>query len=143
MSILKKLSLVVVLLLFVSVSMAQMAVVSYMRLEGSAADYLEVEKKWKKMHEELIKAGNSDGWQLFEVMFAGQESPYHYITVNHYTDMDQYEKDYEGGFEALYKKVFPEGTLEDLFKATEDSRVLTHNEVFWMDDQATSEKDTK
>jgi len=139
----KKLSLVISLLLLVSVSFAQMAVVSYMRLEGSTDDYLEVEKKWKKMHEVRINNGNLVGWQLFEVMFAGQESPAHYIVVNHYKDMDQYEKAFEGGIEALYQAAYPEGNWDELSKATGDSRVLTHNEVYWLQDEATSEKETK
>ena len=143
MNILKKLPLVVLLSLFVSISFAQMVVVSHMRLEGSTADYLEVEKKWKKMHEVMIEAGIENGWQLFEVMFAGQESPFHYVTANHFQDMQQYEKQYPGGIEALFNKAYPGEKWEDLSEATGKSRVLTHSEVFRLQDQITSEKETK
>jgi len=127
----------------VSVSFAQMVVVSYMRLEGSGADYVEVEKKWEKMHEVRIAEGYMNGWQLMQVMFTGQESDFHYITTNHYANMEQYEKEYPGGFEALFSKTFPGEKWDNLSTATGASRVLTHNEVFWMEDQATSEKQAK
>lgn len=119
---------------------AQMAVVSYMKVaQGNTEKYLEIEKKWKKIHKARIDAGVLEGWEFSQIMFAGTNSPYHYVTVNFYKDMAQFESSADG----IIEKALPGEDIDKLFAETEASRVLTHNEVFNMVTELTSEKEGK
>ena len=117
---------------------AQMAVVSYMKVDpGNTEKYLEVEKKWKKIHKARIDAGLLEGWEFAQIMFTGTNSPYHYVTVNFYKDMAQYESSPPDG---LIEKALPGEDVDKFLAETDASRVLTRNEVFNMVTELTSEK---
>lgn len=120
---------------------AQMAVVSYMKVEqGNTEKYLEIEKKWKKIHKARIDAGMVEGWEFAQIMFVGANSPYNYVTVNFYKNMAQYES---SNFDGIIEKALPGEDIDKFLAETEASRVLTRNEVFNMVTELTSEKEGK
>ena len=74
-------------------------IVAYMKIKpGSATDYLELEKTWKKLHVKAIEAGVYNGWQLWRNIHAGADDPYQYITIQWYNN---------------YEHTFGENTPED------------------------------
>ena len=135
------LSFVITLLISYSIS-AQMAVVSYMKVaQRNVEKYIEIEKKWKKIHKARIDAGMIEGWEFSQIMFAGTYSPYHYVTVTFFKDMAQYESNSMDG--RLFENALPDEDIDKFLMETEASRVLTHNEVFNLVTDLNSEKEGK
>lgn len=118
---------------------AQMAVVDYMKVHNTT-DYLEIEKEWKKLHEVLIQDGKIQGWALYQVMFAGADDPYQYVTVTTYENMKSYVNA-EFTIE-LAAKAHPDKTeaqINELMKKTGTSRTLSTTQAYWrMDGTETS-----
>ncbi|WP_258103575.1 hypothetical protein [Marinoscillum sp. MHG1-6] len=117
---------------------AQLVVTSYMKLTDTRSNYLDLEQQWKKIHEQLIDDNLMEGWELYEVMFSGADGP-HFITANHYKDMEQYNRSNDQFAESILK-IMKEADLQNLMKTTEATRIQKKNEVNWRVDQVISDK---
>jgi hypothetical protein len=104
---------------------AQIAVVSYMKVEPGKWDtYLEVEEAWSKLHQKSVDNGYILAWHLNEKMFHGTQDSYDFVTVNVYADWATYEKGYpDGYFDQMG---------EEMLKKTGESRKVVRSEVFTM-----------
>ena len=92
--------------------------------------YLELEKSWKKIHEERFKEGMIIGWSVFKVMFKTTEDPYNFITVSWYDSFSKLDKDIP---ESILIKAFPDKTEEqwkEFHELTNSSRTLVTSGVF-------------
>ncbi len=117
-----------VLLIFIIVtSQAQVAVIDYMNVKPTnESEYLEVEKLWKKVHEEKVRVGLTKGWYLYRVRFTGTSSPYQYVTLNIYENFRDSENLY---FEGVFDKAFKGMNQDEIFERTNESRDLIKTEV--------------
>lgn len=122
-----------IIILFLSVQMlyaqALIGVVDYMKVDDSNK-YLELEKSWKKIHEERIKKDMIVAWSVFKVMFKTTEDPYNYITVSWYDSFSKLDKDVP---EEILKAAFPNKTEKDwkaFHEITNSSRKLVSSGVF-------------
>ena len=116
-----------VLLLTISVS-GQIITFDYMRVKPENVQaYLELEKTWKKVHQERIKVGLIKGWYLYRVRLAGTDSPYQFVVATVYDQFDNGENLYfEGSFQKAWAPISP----DSVFKSTYKLRDLTHTELF-------------
>lgn len=108
---------------------AIIGVVDYMKVENPQ-EYLEVEKSWKKIHDQRYKEGMIVGWSIYQVMFKTSEDPYNYITVSWYDSFSKLDK---GVPEETLKAAFPNKTKEEwkeFNRRTEQSRKLISSGVF-------------
>jgi len=110
----------------------QLITMDYMKvLPENEQDYLEVERTWKKAHQERLKVGLIKGWYLYKVRYAGTESPYQYVTINVYNTFDDSENEF---FEGVFDKALKGINIDTLNKKTMKARDLTRTEVFvWVD----------
>ncbi len=66
---------------------------------GMQADYIKLEKAWKKIHIAKKKAGKLDDWSMSNVVSpAGTNCEYNYVTRNSYLGSAQLANHYEGSF---------------------------------------------
>lgn len=108
---------------------ALIGVVDYMKVDDSNA-YIEIEKSWKKIHEERLKEGMIEGWSVFKVMFKTAEDSYNFVTVTWYDSFSKLDKDVP---ESIIEVVFPNKTKEEWSEfndLTERSRKLISSGVF-------------
>lgn len=131
MKTLKQTFLVLAMLVIATFTMAQMAVVEYMKVKpGDGNKYLSMEKAWKKIHDARMKAGLIESWSLYENMFAGANEPYQYAVVTVYKDMAAYEAE---GYEAAGRAAYPnynDKDWDDFYIKTNDSRVMSTIDVY-------------
>lgn len=114
----------------------------YMKVApGMNADYLEVEKAWKKIHEAKVKAGKQHSWALLRVVSPwGSSSEYDYVTRTSFEGEQQLAAAYESN-------IMPENWQSLLSKEeiatvqkTGVTRTLVKSEVYagvraiWNDD---------
>ena len=116
---------VALILLISNVVAAQIAVVSYMKVEpGKWSEYLEVEEAWSKIHQKSVDNGYILAWHFHEKMFHGTQDNYDFVTVNVYADWATYEKGYpDGYFDQMG---------EEMLKKTGESRKIVRSEVYAM-----------
>jgi len=102
------------------------------------ADHVKVEKEhWMPMHKARIEADLMEGWVMGGMMFPfGADQPYHEITVDMYSDMTQYMKDYD--FEEIFKEVHPDKSIEQLMKDTRSYSILRKGEIRMVLDRVTT-----
>lgn len=108
---------------------ASIGVVDYMKVEN-VDQYVELEKSWKKIHEERLKNKMIVAWAVFEVMYNTAQDPYNYITVSWYDSFTKLDK---GVSESTMKAAFPEKTeadWEEFKELTNSSRKLVSSSVF-------------
>ena len=129
---LSRVFLLVLFMTFSLVSRGQLLNVDYLVVKPeNEEEYLAVEKKWKKVHQERLKVGLILGWYLYKVRYAGTESPYQYVTINIYKNFDDSENEF---FEGVFEKALKGENISDLNKATLHARDLANTEVFvWVD----------
>lgn len=118
---------------FVSIKgMAQendpLIVVDLMKVEpGNGSNYVEAEQKiWKPIHQERIKKGLIVGWLLYEVMYAGSEDPYNYVTVNVFADPANLENPYKG---MRFKDIHPNKELSEEMEKTASLRTTIRRQL--------------
>ena len=107
---------------------SQIAIIDYMYVEpNNRSSYLEIEKLWKKVHEERTKVGLIEGWYLYNIRYTGTDSPYQYATITYYKTFDDSENlYYEGVFDEALKGL----NQDSIFRETETIRNFTKSEVF-------------
>lgn len=83
----------------VSLTKAQVAVVDYVKIPpDKIGDYIQLEEKWKAIHEARLEKGLIISWGLYEVMFTGSSDLYNYATVTVYDNLDMYDRSWDISF---------------------------------------------
>jgi len=93
---------------------------------GMESEYLEVEKKWKEIHQKKVKLGICDGWQLWRKLYTGTEDAYNYIAIDWYKDFPSSFESYPDGFA---EGLMTEKEIDDLFARTGKSRSMVRQEM--------------
>jgi len=135
--------LIFLIVLFFSLSLAaqDVVVVNYMKVEQSKNnEYLEVEKQWKEIQVKKIEAGYMYSWQLWRKMFASENDPYQYITVDSYSDFSKTNENFPQGFFDGFKT---DEEWSDLMIKTSESRKLANKTVFHLADRSENNKESK
>ncbi len=104
--------------------------VDYMKpKDGQAEAYLAEEKEvWKPIHQELVKSGQTEGWDLWSLVFPSASNlPYDYVTVNLFKD---YSKLNLLSYSETVKKVYPNRTAASLFGQTSNTRTMAKSELW-------------
>jgi ketosteroid isomerase-like protein len=114
------------------------AVVDYMKVQkDKTADYLEVEKLWKAIHQKRLERGLITAWYLCQVDNPPESSrDYQYVTVALCDSFAKLEDPFGGG---VFAAAYPNRDLSDYWKRTGESRELIRSEVWHLEDAATSE----
>jgi hypothetical protein len=100
-------------------------VVNYMKAkEGAAKNEHEV---WLPLQREVVKAGNLAMWSVWEVLWAGKNSEYDYLTVDAYKNWAAVEK--SPYTPELFAKAHPGKNPEELLKQTGEARDLVRSDV--------------
>lgn len=110
-------------------------VVDFMMTKPDTAEsYVALERgPWKAVHEERIRRGLMQGWQLYERRYPqGTGEPYHYVTVNAFATFEDAERDPL----ALFDEVHPNLSQEDVMRRTLASRELLRGEIWRLLDAA-------
>ena len=111
----------------------QYLVVDYMKVEpGKEQEYLDLEKLWKTVHQELIKAGKRKSWSLYGVGFTGTGNEYNYVTFNVYDKYGDLENPYPAEFLA---KAYPNMGLSEVISRVTTVRKLVRSELWTLIDQ--------
>lgn len=112
-------------------------VYSYIKVApGMDAEYLKLEKAWKKIHAAKKKAGKLESWSLMEVLSpSGASCEYNYVTRNTFKGDDQLAEFFEGQFmpDNWQSLLTPEELA--LVNRTGEIRTLVKNEVWSTVDQ--------
>lgn len=115
-------------LLCAQLSVAQVAVVDYMKVpEGGADAYINLEKQWKTFHQTRVKDGKLITWALYYVHNSGSASPYNFITVNIYPNLATAMSNTYSNEDL--KRIFGD-KYNDVIKKTYASRTLTSSGMF-------------
>lgn len=103
-------------------------VVDLMKVEPeNASSYVEIEQNiWKPIHQERIKKGLIVGWVMYEVMYAGSDDPYNYVTVNVYANPPNLENPYQG---MVFKDIHPDKDLNAEMEKTAKLRKVTRSQL--------------
>lgn len=84
----KKVTLLLILFLAAQVTFSQVVVLNYMKVPpGGGAAYEKAEMHAQKVMQERVNRGEMIGWELYQILNRGAESPYHYVTVDIYENL--------------------------------------------------------
>jgi len=104
------------------------------------ADYLKLEKAWKKIHAAKKKAGKLDSWGLSRVLSpAGANSEYDYVARNSYLGNVQFAASYEEAFMPANWKTLLTPAEVVLVNRTEKIRTVVKEEVWSEVDKAVND----
>lgn len=108
----------------------QYAAVDYIYTEDAIA-YLELEKKWKALHQDMVTEGMLVYWGLFHVAYPrGSAQSYNYAAVRIYRDFSQLEESVqETNYQERFEEINQEGWSE-FIATTLASREIVKGEVF-------------
>jgi hypothetical protein len=101
-----------------------------MKVENQA-EYLEVEKIWKKIHEERLKENKIIGWVVYKVMFKTAEDPHNFVTLTMYNAFSKLDK---GIPDKILKAAYPEKSEDDwkaFYDRTYKSRKVITSSIFY------------
>lgn len=88
------------------------------------------EQGWKKLHEKRIEAGILSGWQLWRNVYAADNDPYQFITIDWYNNMaHSLADDPEGFWENEASGLFSDEEGQELWEMTMKSRTLAGKDV--------------
>lgn len=106
-------------------------VINYMKVApGMQGDYLMAEQGWKKLHEKRIEAGIMSGWQLWRNVYAADNDPYQYITLDWYENTaHSLSGDPEGFWENEASGLFTDEEGQELWEMTMKSRTIAGKDV--------------
>ncbi len=107
-------------------------VYSYIKVApGKHAEYIKLEKAWKKIHAAKKKAGKMDGWGLMAVLSpSGASAEYNYIARNAYLGTDQIAGHFSENFmPENWKSLLTEDEIA-LINRTDEIRTLIKDEVW-------------
>ncbi len=106
---------------------AQFAVVNYMKVKpGNGEAFLANERVWKKLHQQRVNDGKMIAWEVFYVHGQGTESPYNYVTVDIFENMQAAFKEFTTD---ELKKAFGE-KYADVLNKTSANRDLVYSDMF-------------
>ena len=119
-------------------------VVDYMKVKPeNQAQYVQLEKAWKKIHEARIKAGNLKGWYFDQVVSpAGTNQEYNFITVNSYAGEKMLAGHYENAMVPSNWQELVSFQEAQLMQRTGELRDIVKTEVYagvdgaWADDRS-------
>lgn len=102
--------------------------VDYMKVKpGQEGTYVTLEQNvWKPIHQERIRKGIIVGWILYQVMYAGADDPYNFVTINVYTNPSNLENPYAG---IDFEKIHPGKNITKETENTYNSRTLTRRQL--------------
>lgn len=108
----------------------QHAVVDYIQTEAEAT-YLELQKKWQPLHQDLVNEGEMVYWGLFEIAYPrGSAQRYNYATIRIYDDLPVIEHTLqENRYQTAYQKNHT-GDWAQFRAATTESREVVKGELF-------------
>lgn len=114
---------------------------TYMKVApGAEMDYVDLEREvWRPIHEEQRRRGELLNWNLYGVAFAPFETPYDYVAVTAFSDLDYLESD---GWEDAFRAVHPDADYDDVIGRTQRAREIIHTEVWALLESATAEGET-
>lgn len=84
----------IVLLAYNTAMYAQITKIEYMKVKGSTANYLEIEKVWKSIHQARLDKGDIYAWYLIGKHFTGTASEYEYVTVTVFPSLFELNNSY-------------------------------------------------
>ena len=88
------------------------------------------EQGWKKLHEKRIEAGIMSGWQLWRNVYAADNDPYQFITIDWYKNMaHSLADDPEGFWENEASGLFTDEEGQVLWEMTLNSRKIVQKDV--------------
>ncbi len=94
------------------------------------AEYLKMEKAYKKLHAASKKAGNLDDWSLWEIISPwGADCEYNYVAHNRYTTDEQYANSIEGIGNPKWKSLLTPAEVA-LVNRTDEIRTVVKVEVY-------------
>jgi len=122
----KNLATLVLLALCYQVSFAQddvYLVFEFMRVDNEqASSYAETENFWEKIHEQRVKNGEMDGWDLWSLQPGGEDQKFQFVTVHLYNDpVKMMEGSSWEQFMASAKAAYPDMSEEQLIKKVQHS----------------------
>ncbi len=96
---------------------------------GKWDDYIKMEKELAKpVHQEQINNGHRAGWGLYTIEFPyGAEMKYNAATVDYFNKWGDVTAD---DMSAMWKKVHPGKSIDEVGKTIEAARTLVRNEVW-------------
>jgi len=107
--------------------------VDYMKVpEGNLQKYLEIEKLWRPVHNELITLGKKKAWALYGLPFAGANDEYNYLTLNIFEEFEQMENQYPP---EIFSQVHPDKNQEEIDQKTREARTQVRSDVWILVDQ--------
>ena len=112
-----------------SFSQTIIGVGDYMRV-ANEQEYIELEKKWRKIHQERFERGIIKGWAVYRVMFKTPDDPYNFVTVSWY---DSFSKLDNPIADEIIQAAYPEMSKDDVkafHKETESIRRRVSAGVF-------------
>lgn len=109
---------------------AQVAVIDYVKVSpNKIADYLQLENRWKAVHEARLAEGLIISWGLYEVMFTGSADHYNFATVTVYDNLDMYDKSWDINFLIESYPEMNESEIDEFYKETWETKNLVRNVV--------------
>ncbi len=124
------LTICMIFLAVIAVKAQTVAVVDFMKVPvNGGTTYVDIEKKWKALHQNRVEAGQIIAWELYYVRNTGTNSPYNFTTVTIY---ENFSKTESWATEAELKKVFGE-KMDDFLKKTDASRNLVNTESYFLE----------
>lgn len=91
------------------------------------ASYVAMEQNiWKPIHKERINKGLIVGWVLYQVMYAGADDAYNYVTVNVYANPANLENPYQG---MKFNDIHPDKDLNEELEKTAKLRTATRRQL--------------
>ena len=122
-------------------SQGQTVIAAYMNVKTTAADYLEVENTWKKIHQKAVAEGYMNGWQLWRKMHVGTDDPYQFITLQWYNDYKHaMGADVPDGW---MQTLFTDEEWQDLYDKTIASRDYVSEDVSHLVTMAENSKSSR
>jgi hypothetical protein len=108
--------------------------VDYMKVApGKAQAYADLEKEWRPLHQEQIRAGKIAWWALYDVRFPGGDSAeYNYVTVTAFNRFQDMENSLP---QDLVTKALQGKDVEGFWSRTDAARSLVRTEVLELLDQ--------
>jgi hypothetical protein len=112
---------------------AQVAVIDYVKISpDKTGNYLELENRWKAVHEAQLEKGSIISWGLYEVMFTGSLDPYNYATVTIYENLDMYDRSWDISFLTQSFPDMDDEAIDTFYKQTQETKNIVRNVVLRM-----------
>lgn len=111
-------------------ALGQVAVIDYVKVSPEkVGEYLELEDKWKAVHEARLDKGLIISWGLYEVMFMGSADLYNYATVTVYDNLDMFDRSWDITFLTDSYPDMDESEIDEFYKYTWETKNLVRNVV--------------